>query len=635
MTIDSATQYCQGAPSISAFFAEMGGNTMPLFSCWINSVPAVSPFCVSLSAVTLPLFRLTCFLLLLAIATLSSLSQTAPGASTGAAAPNGGHYRIAGTVVNALTGEPVRRATVAILSIAESRTLRSVVSDEDGRFALEGLSAAKVQLISSKRGYGTAFYDQHGDYNSAIVTGEGQETENLIFRLTPQAILRGVITADGGDPVEGAKVMLFYKPRSHNPGDRIVQADSATTDDTGAYEFTNLTPGEFLLAVKAEPWYALRRSSDNSGVRSDGDPAAALDVAYPVTYFDSTTDEASASPITLSAGSRAEANIALHALPALHLLVQSGKQEESREQTELRQTVFGTEILALRPGLADDSKPIRWGEFSGLAPGHYELEQGDPPRLLDLDAAASQQIDPSAGTPAASISGTLQTASGSSSGSAAIDEITLTLNPLDGSSRQQPLRTTTLKGQFNFGSVPPGSWTLWAASSGKEWQIFSIAADGKTRSGNQLTVQDRALSLAVTVSDRATRIEGFARKTGVPGDGSLSSGWKTGVPGDGSLSSGWKDGKGLAGVMIVLVPQNPGANAGLFRRDQSDSDGSFALLDVIPGQYKIVAIEDGWELDWARPEVIARYLSQGVAVSIEGNTGKLIRLAQPVPVQPR
>jgi hypothetical protein len=39
--IDSATKYCQGAPSISAFFAEMGGNTMPLFSCRIKSRAAM------------------------------------------------------------------------------------------------------------------------------------------------------------------------------------------------------------------------------------------------------------------------------------------------------------------------------------------------------------------------------------------------------------------------------------------------------------------------------------------------------------------------------------------------------------------------------------------------------------------
>jgi len=35
-SIDPATKYCQGAPSISALFAEMGGYTMSLFSCRIN-----------------------------------------------------------------------------------------------------------------------------------------------------------------------------------------------------------------------------------------------------------------------------------------------------------------------------------------------------------------------------------------------------------------------------------------------------------------------------------------------------------------------------------------------------------------------------------------------------------------------
>jgi hypothetical protein len=31
-------RYCQGAPPISASFAEMGGNTMSLFFCRINKV---------------------------------------------------------------------------------------------------------------------------------------------------------------------------------------------------------------------------------------------------------------------------------------------------------------------------------------------------------------------------------------------------------------------------------------------------------------------------------------------------------------------------------------------------------------------------------------------------------------------
>ena len=87
--------------------------------------------------------------------------------------------------------------------------------------------------------------------------------------------------------------------------------------------------------------------------------------------------------------------------------------------------------------------------------------------------------------------------------------------------------------------------------------------------------------------------------------------------------------------MIVLVPKEPSAFSALVRRDQSDSDGSFSLRDVASGEYTVVAIEKGWELDWARPEVISRYLSQGLTVTVTENSGKMLRLSQPVPVQSR
>jgi hypothetical protein len=46
-----------------------------------------------------------------------------------------------------------------------------------------------------------------------------------------------------------------------------------------------------------------------------------------------------------------------------------------------------------------------------------------------------------------------------------------------------------------------------------------------------------------------------------------------------------------------------------------------------------VAIENGWDLDWERPEVISRYLPQGVTVTVTETSGKLVRLSLAVPVQ--
>jgi hypothetical protein len=546
-------------------------------------------------------FIVGCLVFLATAACLPALSQLAPQAPPRPIHSATGLYRIAGTVVNAVTGEPVRRATVAVLAEANSHTVKSVESGSDGRFSLEGLPAAKYQLTASKRGFRTAFYDEHEEFSTAIVTGDGQETGNLTFRLTPNAVLHGVVTTDGGDPVENAQVMLFLKPHGHKQGESTFQVEQASTDDTGAYEFANLAAGEYLLAVKAEPWYALHRAANRS--RSGGEVSAALDVAYPVTYYDSTVDEASATSILLAGGSHEEANINLHAVPALHLVVETPhKPNASSPRPELRQTIFGAQFSPEGVGFLDSS-PAGASEFTGVAPGHYELSQGDPPRVADLEASASEQIDPSLGAPTVAISATLRTASGA----APVETVPLTLESLDEAPRIVPLQAPSRPGGASTAAAPPGDWKLLASSSEKPWQILSLAVNGKTTAGNLLTVRDRPLSIVVWVSESATRIEGFARK----------------------------DGKGVSGVMMVLVPRHPAANQDLFRRDQSDSDGSFALRDVAPGAYTVVAIEDGWELDWRRPEILDRYLSKGIAVTITDKSGNRVNLSTPVPVQPR
>jgi hypothetical protein len=86
--------------------------------------------------------------------------------------------------------------------------------------------------------------------------------------------------------------------------------------------------------------------------------------------------------------------------------------------------------------------------------------------------------------------------------------------------------------------------------------------------------------------------------------------------------------------MIVLVPEDPGEHRDLFRRDQSDLDGTFSLSSVPPGSYTLVAIEDGWGLDWSRPEVIAGYAKHGRAVVVSKNS-KSVQVKEAVEVQPK
>jgi hypothetical protein len=135
----------------------------------------------------------------------------------------------------------------------------------------------------------------------------------------------------------------------------------------------------------------------------------------------------------------------------------------------------------------------------------------------------------------------------------------------------------------------------------------ATSTEGASTAGNQITVRDRAVRVMATISSTLTHVRGVARK----------------------------DGRGAAGVMVVLVPREPTAFRALIRRDQSDSDGSFELRDVPAGQYTVVAIEDGWKLDWTQRGVMSRYLPGGVPVTVTDRVGAQLRLDVPIPVQAR
>lgn len=535
-------------------------------------------------------------LALCGMALAPAMKAQSPQAAQPGAIVMSGPDRIAGVLVNALTDEPVQRATVEALKEGDGHAVASCVTDGDGRFALDRLAAAKYELTASKRGFRTAFYDEHEGFSTAIVTGPNQDTTHLRFKLTPRAMLRGVVTSDDGDPVANAHVMLFRRPRHADWGERIGQADSTPTDDTGAYEFGDLAPGEYLLGVVAEPWYAVHEGAPAK-------PNAALDVAYPMTYFDSSTDEASATPIVLTGGSREEANVILHAVPALHLFFPARRKADGTITVpQLQQMAFGNVVDVQTASNASGLDSDTW-ELSGVAPGHYELTQGDPPRIADLDLTSSQHVDPNSGNPASTVAGRIRMLSGAPPP----DEVTMSLERADSSAGQFIYAAGAARGRFKFDAISPGEWAVAATSGNKALPVVAVGTDTAQRAGNIITLRDHPAELLVTLSDAETEADGFANK----------------------------DGKGFAGAMIVLLPKNPAQWRALTRRDQSDSDGSFVLRDVAPGEYTVVAIQDGWELDWTNPETMARYLPGGTNVRVTESSGKLVRLGSPVQVEQR
>ena len=88
-------------------------------------------------------------------------------------------------------------------------------------------------------------------------------------------------------------------------------------------------------------------------------------------------------------------------------------------------------------------------------------------------------------------------------------------------------------------------------------------------------------------------------------------------------------GKPAAGVMVLLAPQSGREMEEDSRMDESDSDGTFTLGGILPGDYILLAIKDGWDLEWAKPGVLEPYLPAGQKLTIAPNQSmKITAMAQ-------
>jgi hypothetical protein len=81
------------------------------------------------------------------------------------------------------------------------------------------------------------------------------------------------------------------------------------------------------------------------------------------------------------------------------------------------------------------------------------------------------------------------------------------------------------------------------------------------------------------------------------------------------------EGKPSAGAMMLLVPitiEDPNSIT-ILLQDQTNTDGSFDLSNIIPGQYILVAIDHGWQINWGDNSTLRRYLMQGVPVDLKSS----------------
>jgi hypothetical protein len=517
---------------------------------------------------------------------------------------NSGEYRAAGTIVSKSDGHPLDHAVVVLIEVANRKNVQTMITKEDGKFSFGGLTGGKYSLGGERKGYINAAYDAHGQYSTAIVTGGGLDTEHLTLRLAPAGIIAGRVLDESGEPVRKATITSYLDDHSSGFG-QVRQFRGTQTDDQGDYEIASLMPGTYFLSASATPWYAVH---PNPQTDVPGLPAASvdpsLDVTYPLTYYGDQTAAEDATPIPIGGGERLQADIHLSPARALTLRFRVPTNEQvGFPFPQLQQSSFDggmtyvqtTGATMVSPGLM---------EITGVPAGKYNVRvngNGFTAQVSGLEVVSEgQELD-------------LSSAEALSNVKIAVSipgEATLAHR---GVVALQPEHKAIVawqrvneKGEAELQQVPPGVYDVEVWNFGKAYAVDQVSVNGVSVKGRRVTIVAGSLpSISITLAPGDAQVNGLVNRAG----------------------------KGVAGAMVVLVPKNPDLHRDLFRRDQSDLDGTFSLQGVVPGSYTVLAIDDGWNLDWSEPAVIAEYIKGGRTITIAGQSTQPVDLGAPIEIQ--
>ncbi|MFI5628832.1 MFS transporter [Streptomyces sp. NPDC051664] len=146
----------------------------------------------------------------------------------------GGAGRLAGTVVTA-DGIPVRDAAVTLTDV-RGEVVASTRSGREGGYVISELVAGEYTLAASAPAFRPAALP--------VSVQAARETRQDI-ELAGGAVLRGIVRASGGRPVEDARVTLL------DAAGNVV--DTLTTGPDGAFRFVDLSTGEYTVIAAGYP----------------------------------------------------------------------------------------------------------------------------------------------------------------------------------------------------------------------------------------------------------------------------------------------------------------------------------------------------------------------------------------------
>ena len=511
---------------------------------------------------------------------------------------------IEGKVVNAATGEPVKRARLTLAPIGQSNAIPyATTTDSAGHFLVDQVDAGSFQLTAFRSGYTIQSYSPNGDlkHNATLTLEKGQALKDIVFKLTPQGVISGRVLDEDGDPIDNVTVKCLRI--GYEQGKRQLIGESGTgTNDLGEFRLVGLAPGKYVIGATYNRLNMLGRVVQERPVRISAKDQAGEE-GYVTTYYPNTTNKKAASLIEVSAGARIDGiNIALIRARTVRIKghVSSGIPAKSR----IALVLYPSDESGVPADVAVD--PQGAFQIQAIVPGSY--------LLIAIFVADDKQYTASMplGVRDSNIEG-----------------IELTLQPpVELRGRLIVEEKGDLKGSTPMLCLEPKADER-AIGGGcaevKDDLTFKIENTSLGSYDSHIRGLREGLYLkGMRLGDQDVTEKGVDIAQGFAGEELTVVLSPNGGVIEGSVTNAKDD--PAVGVKVTVIPEASHRGTESLKITDTDQNGHFVIKSIAPGEYKIYAweeLEEGAEQD---PDFMKPHESDGEKVSIKEGAHETVQL---------
>ena len=222
--------------------------------------------------------------------------------------------RVEGVVVDAVSHQPVKKATVSINFMGGAGRGRiqnggpqTAITDSTGAFSFSDLPAGKYQINVMQQNYPET---PMGGVHKTVEVSAGDTAANVTVELMPGAAISGHIVDEDGDPLNGC-LLQPHPAKNFNQGVPMMRVPEI--HDDGSYRMFGIPAGKYIISAQCSaPVFQPRPLSEGP----DPPPSS----AYPVQYYSATSDIKSAEVVELSAGAeKSGVDFQMRPVPVTHI----------------------------------------------------------------------------------------------------------------------------------------------------------------------------------------------------------------------------------------------------------------------------------------------------------------------------